>query len=251
MIGSGCAYKIALEVDAKTGQWKRDATLSVLKHSHGPAIKILRDPKWRPTVRNADARKALGMPPFSSGQQPKTKQAASKKHATSRKTPRPAEPSTSSSRAPAATTAAPPQTCEPAREPVTPTLGLPTNKLRLHAAPPAPSPAPTKPSASIFAKAPPASSPPSPILPFLTALHPSLTPLAPELSAAGFSTPEALALLLLLEPAILDMTLEAIWIRPASKKPQTHGSRTVSVIQAKLLARLHRDAGEEMRPAGL
>ncbi|GJN88292.1 hypothetical protein Rhopal_001257-T1 [Rhodotorula paludigena] len=250
MIGSGCAYKIALEVDSKTGRWKRDTTLSVLKHSHGPAIKILRDPNWRPTVRNADARKALGMPPFSSGEQPKTKQAPSKKPATSSKAARPADPSTSSSRAPAAKAAAPQRAGEAAREPVTPAPSLPTNKSRLHAAPSAPIPAPTKPPASSFAKEPPASSPPSPILPFLAALHSSLTPLAPHLSAAGFSTPEALTSLVLLEPAILDMTLEAVWARSASKKPQTHDTSGVSVIQAKLLARLLKDAGEELRAGG-
>ncbi|GAA5999436.1 uncharacterized protein JCM10292_001290 [Rhodotorula paludigena] len=203
MIGSGCAYKIALEVDSKTGRWKRDSALSVLKHSHGPAIKILRDPSWRPT--------------------------ASKKPATSSKAARPAEPSTSSSRAPAAKTAASPRAFAPAR-------------CAFSADPCADETA-----GSSFAKEPPASSPPSPILPFLAALHSSLTSLAPHLSAAGFSTPEALASLLLLEPAILDMTLEAIWTRSASKKPQTHDAGGVSVIQAKLLARLLKDAGEELR----
>ncbi|BGP06322.1 hypothetical protein JCM10049v2_002143 [Rhodotorula toruloides] len=60
--GGVCSWQAVLKLNPKTRRWRIDAVKSHFKHSHGPCEEILRDPSFRPTVRNPDAREALGMP---------------------------------------------------------------------------------------------------------------------------------------------------------------------------------------------
>lgn len=61
---SPCPFIVHLHKSELTGRWSIDAEASTWTHSHGPAPEILRDPTWRPRIINADARQALGMPPW-------------------------------------------------------------------------------------------------------------------------------------------------------------------------------------------
>ncbi|BGP46347.1 hypothetical protein JCM10450v2_002189 [Rhodotorula kratochvilovae] len=267
--GGVCPFFVELRKDADSSRWMIDARASTLKHSHGPALEILGDPEWRPQVYNADARAALGMSPRKGvagkerkegrkreegkeveGRRVETSPAKLKPSptaATAAKNPRaapaaksffaPAQlPSTHAQHQPAASTSRPSLAGALGRE------SFASPSARTNAAPhvasasPAPS-APATPSTTVSA--------------FLRGLHPSLEPLAPHLLAAGFDSPSALASLVLLDPPILDLTLDLVRLAAESPRARPTGTRgAVSVIQLKLLARLLKEAGEEARAPG-
>lgn len=68
-----CPWHLDVLRDATSGRWRIDAATSHLQHNHGPAERLLKDPTWIPIVRNADARKALGLPPLSGSNAKKQK----------------------------------------------------------------------------------------------------------------------------------------------------------------------------------
>ncbi|GAA5904933.1 hypothetical protein JCM8208_007228 [Rhodotorula glutinis] len=78
------------------------------------------------------------------------------------------------------------------------------------------------------------------LLAFLAGLHPSLVALSPALAAAGFTTVDALAKLVLLEPSTIALVLD--WIRRRPGPP-------VSVIHLRMLGRELEEAGRVLRGA--
>ncbi|GAA5846090.1 hypothetical protein JCM3766R1_001364 [Sporobolomyces carnicolor] len=57
-----CKWKVSFRVNASGQCVVADASQSNLHHNHGPRPEIVRDPRWRPVIRHADVRRALGMP---------------------------------------------------------------------------------------------------------------------------------------------------------------------------------------------
>ncbi|GAA6034213.1 hypothetical protein JCM8097_003783 [Rhodosporidiobolus ruineniae] len=56
-----CPYQLIAQLDHEAQRWQIDPAASTLRHAHGPAKEILRDPSWRPRIRNPDLRRALGL----------------------------------------------------------------------------------------------------------------------------------------------------------------------------------------------
>ncbi|GAA5851261.1 hypothetical protein JCM9279_007502 [Rhodotorula babjevae] len=79
--------------------------------------------------------------------------------------------------------------------------------------------------------------------PFLAALNPALVPLAPHLAAAGLDSVDALAKLVLLEPAMLALVLDEVRLRAPAESP-------VSVVQLRLLGRRLEEARRALRAGG-
>lgn len=79
---------------------------------------------------------------------------------------------------------------------------------------------------------------------FLHGMHRSLEPLAIHFVAAGLSTVDALASLTLLEPVMIDHTLELMRIKAEASVRQSHdASPPPTVIQLRLLAKSLKEAG--------
>ncbi|BGP46349.1 hypothetical protein JCM10450v2_002191 [Rhodotorula kratochvilovae] len=279
--GRVCNFIVRMRQDAVTRRWAIDFEASVLEHSHGADPRIVADPAWRPFVRNPEARAALGLPPFktevvSAAAKAAKQDKAAKKRREEAKTERKEAKKDSGKKRPssATTTSAPPKKPRSSAPPPAPVASATapakarnarasldpssqqapkpsTSAPRTTSAPPAPpavrsascKPAapPTQPSAS------PAPSPATTIPAFLSSLHPSLPALAPHLVSSGFNSPAALVSLTLLEPAILDLTLDLVRLAAAEPKTRPPGAvGPVSVIQLKLLARLLKEAREAM-----
>ncbi|GJN88298.1 hypothetical protein Rhopal_001263-T1 [Rhodotorula paludigena] len=241
--GGLCPYFIQLERTSKDpATWAIDATLSHFLHSHGPDGRILADPTWRPLVRNADARRVLGMAPLATSGKTKISQAhdepGKKKHKENA-----APPPTKKQRViPTVPSASSPKVQQPLIHGA-PTLSQPSAGAsaqllaRQASAPVHPSsPAPSAPTPAAIPLQPDA------VHAFLGAMHPSLVSLAPHLAHAGFDSLSSLVALLHFEPVFLDLVLEEI--RFAAESPRTRApdaNGPVSVIHIKLLARLLRE----------
>ncbi|GAA6054188.1 hypothetical protein JCM3770_002823 [Rhodotorula araucariae] len=261
----GCAYRIDLFKDTATNRWAINAATSIFTHSHGLAIEILRNPDWRPPVHNPDARAALRLPPHTGPGAATGRMRTDKGGQTGGGSPTkqtPAASATGPSKKPRTKSPAnPPQalaqaaqgrTSFPPHEPVPPSnhpglAGAPARAPHRHPL----AHRSVTPSTSSVPATTPSSAPSNPVPAFLVGLHPSLGPLAPHLVAAGFDSPSALASIALLEPTILDLTLDLIRLGAESLKARPRGaSGFISVIQLKLLARLLKEMGEEARAAG-
>ncbi|GAA5910360.1 hypothetical protein JCM6882_003261 [Rhodosporidiobolus microsporus] len=90
---SPCPWILNVQRDSMNGTWRLDAAQSNLKHNHGPAERLLRDPSWIPTVRNADARKALGLSALPGAKE--SRSASSNERSKRKTTPVAASPSAS------------------------------------------------------------------------------------------------------------------------------------------------------------
>ncbi|BGP38247.1 hypothetical protein JCM10449v2_002176 [Rhodotorula kratochvilovae] len=265
-----CPFLVALVEDDTTGRWGIDGDASTFEHSHGPRIEILRDPNWRSEVRNADAREALGMPPRAGpawrmrdegkdeeGQEGKGK---GKRVETSSEQQKPSSSAAGPSKKPRAMPAAKPFLAKP---PAGSSLSqqhpsASSSRTSPGSLPPqapfagAPARANAVASTSAVSTGIPAPSPPSTIVSaFLRSLHPSLEPLTMYLVTAGFDSPAALTSLVLLDPPILDLTLDLVRLAAESPRACPAGtSGPLSAIQLKMLARLLKEAGEEARASG-
>ncbi|GJN88299.1 hypothetical protein Rhopal_001264-T1 [Rhodotorula paludigena] len=62
--GGMCPFSIFLDRKTADGRWRMRSADSNLQHSHGPVGQILNDPAWRPLVKDAEAREALGLAPL-------------------------------------------------------------------------------------------------------------------------------------------------------------------------------------------
>ncbi|GAA6034253.1 hypothetical protein JCM8097_003808 [Rhodosporidiobolus ruineniae] len=74
--GGTCPYTIY--ATQRDDGWVVDLERSRMKHNHGPDPRIVKDPAWRPVVRNAAARAALGMSPLAGSSSNMTKSKAAK-----------------------------------------------------------------------------------------------------------------------------------------------------------------------------
>jgi len=236
-----CGFKLAGRKDARTGRWIVDAAACHFAHNHGARPEILADPSWRPKVYSAVARAALGLPPADYKRNKQAAEAAKKRKASELDhvgtAVRRDEQSLASTSASDATSTA-----------------VSANHRQLGALAVSPStiaalPSPSLPGLSSYTYSPsPVNSasrdagPPGPsFLPylsaFLSALHPSLAPLAAPLLVAGVDSLDALVRLTFLDESMLAQLLTAMRER----------DQGVSVIQVKLLARL---LGERARGGG-
>ncbi|GAA6012468.1 hypothetical protein JCM10207_007098 [Rhodosporidiobolus poonsookiae] len=226
---SRCPFTILADHDPSTGLW-RVSSSSVFKHNHGPAQRLLNDPTWRPTVRNVDARRILGMKPLA-GQRFKLKKGVKSDAGSSK----PAGADAVYRRGLYSLQphyAAPPPSYSSSHLP-------PTFPARAPLYPPPPLPA-AIPSATLAANA--QSS-------FLAALHPSLASLAPHLSSAGIDSISSLADLALFEPSTVNAVLELVVQRSEDDRTRLVGAEKVSVVQVKMLARALREGREKGWPA--
>ncbi|GAA6034197.1 hypothetical protein JCM8097_003775 [Rhodosporidiobolus ruineniae] len=288
-----CPYELTAYVDDQTGRWQVDEAASSMEHNHGPAKQILADPKWRPMIRNADARTALGLHAMPSSTKPLPTKKDRKKNrdeskAEKRRFPTTtsasgsASPSTSSTRfTPGAVAPQPPP---PLDHPFPPTfapsgpLALPQQYQSPSLAysssstffqPPQPAyqsqpaypaqqkpayslplPASTFPSAHLTSSASSAPLSPAHLAAFLTSLHSSLAPLAPNLAAFGFSTLDSLVALTLLEPESVDALVEQMRALSETEQTRPPGGARMSLIQGKLLVKGLREAAASMSGSG-
>lgn len=80
---------------------------------------------------------------------------------------------------------------------------------------------------------------------FLLSLHPSITPLAPHLLAAGIDTLDVLSTLPFLDPPQLEAMLDLIRQRSDDDETKPKGSEKLSVTRCRLFARRIREAAAE------
>ncbi|GAA6012462.1 hypothetical protein JCM10207_007096 [Rhodosporidiobolus poonsookiae] len=266
--GGCCPWTVVVE-KTEQGRWAILESLSTLYHTHGPDPRIVADPAWRPTVKNAVARAVLGMRPLGSTTQSKkeNKPPLAKKPRTepssAYSTPAPSTFSGSTaSYAPSPSLALSsdsrhflPSPALPASPdfplpplPPAPGLSISSSSSSAPTAPYSQSPQIATPHAPPHALA--SSSAPSTASPlsndalssFLAALHPSLASLAPYLPAIGVTSPSSLADLTLFEPSTLDALLELVVQVSEDDKTRPVGAAKVSLVQLKMFARALRDA---------
>ncbi|BGP38248.1 hypothetical protein JCM10450v2_002184 [Rhodotorula kratochvilovae] len=256
---AACRFRIACARDPASGRWVVEREGSVYAHDHGARAEIVADPAWRPTVVREATRALLGLPPGKRARDKARREDEERRQATKAKKermkerkarskeektkspsppkkkrrvavrddhsptswamPPPAAPPASTSRARPAPPEAP--AARPALAPVAAPHTAQTSAplARKCAVKPAPPPVPHTHAPSDFLPG---------LTAFLTALHPSLSPLAAPLLRADISSPSALADLALLEPPAREAFLELVRER----------STGVSVVQVKMLGRV-------------
>ncbi|GAA5851218.1 hypothetical protein JCM9279_007488 [Rhodotorula babjevae] len=282
-----CPYRVEVEVDERTGRWVVAEGADEARHSHGPAAQLVRNPSWRPRVRGADARAALGMSQLpnarkltrkggkikSRGSGPERPQSRSKVSTPFSSFPRHLEQALTltirvQNLKSSTSTSKKQRVVGPERSPgghgrgqgrfghasspqhydLTP-LASPTPHYSLDAAPP-----PAAGCSTAYPPRPPSFSAVLEIQAFLVGLHLSLGPLAPHLIAAGIDTTGALVDLAAMDPAFLDLALDLARIRlPAAGTASTYGAALppISIIQRKLFMKLLKEQCATFRsPSG-
>ncbi|GAA6011599.1 hypothetical protein JCM11491_004700 [Sporobolomyces phaffii] len=224
-----CSWKMVGTYDEHDRRIKVRYSQSFFVHSHGPRAELLRDPEWRPTVKNVEARRLLGMDGSGSGrskpaqvtsseQVHRNEVAASTSHAArpdsneSFKRPRLSGPGPSAiASRPTSSTSAP----------------LATTTLL-------PLPSRSTPSSDVTSTGVPPPFTLAHVAAFLAGVHPSLATLAPDLYAAGFDSSDAVAALVAFDAATLDRVCRAV--QQQQQQPNAVAERKpVSVVHVKLL----------------
>ncbi|BGP14185.1 hypothetical protein JCM10213v2_002125 [Rhodosporidiobolus nylandii] len=221
-----CPFALRIRRDSEIGRWHVDVPKSNLTHNHGAASQLLKNPLWRPTIRNADLREALGLLPTEHRGNGQPKSVTKKKDTGGEKTQgdgrkgkdkesqrvvdggkkiKVKKPRTSVAAA-ENSSSAPPPIRQPSASFASPTLVSPNLSL-------------------------------AQIVAFLTSLHPSLPPLAPHLLAAGYNSVESIASLAQLAPEVLDALLDHLRTSSEDAKQCPPGAGRIGVIQAKLFAK--------------
>ncbi|GAA5904897.1 hypothetical protein JCM8208_007214 [Rhodotorula glutinis] len=250
-----CPYRVEVKRDGHTGRWLVAEDVNEAQHSHGPAAQILRDPSWRPRVRSADARAALGMVALpSEGKLTRRGRAVQgrgkgKEVERARSRTKKRKVSTSGGKKRRVVKSSADHARRLARLGVAPSPQRRSPKPDIPTARHSPStvdnaPAKPPPSAALPAPRPrpPSSSSAVDVEAFLLALHPSLAPLAPHLVYAGLDSTDALQALVALSPTLLDLFLDLVRAQPDGVAPGPP-----SVIQLKLLSRVLKEQGSAFR----
>ncbi|GAA5913649.1 hypothetical protein JCM6882_008708 [Rhodosporidiobolus microsporus] len=264
-VSGECRFTFALKKEGKSG-WRLDSSRSYLTHNHGPTPQLLADPSWRPTVRNPQAREALGMPPlpgyptsatgenYATTQEPppgagvsgvkKQRLEKGSKWQTKSKavvttsdeeSDSPAAPSPSRAPrllySPPASPAPPPLPADlsDAQQPIDETLHNPSRPDAASFLHPAPVHSLFSFDTTEFSAAPELS---THLHSFLSAIHPSLAPFAPTLAASGLDSVDSLASLASFEPEILSLYLDPLSLKGENGED---GGRKMSVLQRRLL----------------
>ncbi|GAA5836979.1 hypothetical protein JCM11251_004463 [Rhodosporidiobolus azoricus] len=256
-----CSWHISAFKDSRTSQWKVDFAASNLKHNHPPAAKFLKNPSWMPTVRNEDARKALGLPPLSRRKTKIPVKKAEKRSffptgniARPQKKKRASKTASATMRSSTSFSETPPTDSLQARASIGFSTLLPvqhiyvtplpsTSRVQLSGLPSsqgqnptiyATGPAPSSHVAhSSFTVWPASNSPPflANLTAFLVSIHPSFSSLASAFFTAGLNSLDALVLLTLMEPETVRSFISVI-------SAQRHaGGSGISGLQAKLLVK--------------
>ncbi|GAA5851203.1 hypothetical protein JCM9279_007483 [Rhodotorula babjevae] len=240
-----CGFSIVVKKSSST-QWVVDGDASTYEHTHGPHPSLLADPSWRPNIRKAAARRALGSAPSSAGVGSRKRKLVEMLGASDEDDDEDTEMDERVGEMPeklgpgqwegrdrrAGTSSESPQHITYER------VGQP--KPRRPSSPPPPPPPPPALSTSnavsprsAFALDHATVSPTYDLVAILHALEPSLASLAPHLAAAGINSVDAVVALISLEPATLDLLFDdlRLVVHPADR------SRP-SIVQLKLLKKL-------------